>query len=337
MSPRRRIVFITISIGVVIASAAIVRETRIPRGSDSAPYSHKSRDISQIPKESSWQNLLAAHKIVDCAKPLELRIGQVDAEFKLDTVTLEKAVKSAAEEWNHATGHMWFRLSNTEGIPVNLLFDGRQENIEERKLLQQYLDTEAAQSRTKATETFERVLAMERHVSLWSQERADYDARVSAYNDEVRRLEGSGYVDGHIRETLEREERDLVALEDRLKKSAARLNRAIKSHKDKLEEVRREEEERVARIRALGERYPSDRISEAEHRTGPFVNEINVYAFTDEENLHVILLHEMGHAIGLEHSNVSEAIMAPVNQSGVSSSHLTATDIAAARATCPNP
>jgi hypothetical protein len=260
----------------------------------------------------------------------------VDPEFKLDELTLTSAVQRAAEEWNYTTGHTWFRLSNSDGIPVNLLFDGRQENIEERKLLQQDLDTEAARLRAKTTETIEAGLAVERVKSSWSREKADYDARVSSHNDEVKRLEGGEYVEQNIRERLEQEERELLVLQRRLKESASQLNQAIQSHNDTVEEVRRGEEDRIARIRAVRERYPSRKINEAEHRTGPFVNEINVYAFTDEDNLHVVLLHEMGHAIGLEHSNVPEAVMAAVHQSGISSYRLAPADIAAARTVCPN-
>jgi hypothetical protein len=43
----------------------------------------------------------------------------------------------------------------------------------------------------------------------------------------------------------------------------------------------------------------------------------------------------LGHTIGLPHSDVREAIMAPVRELGVSSAHLTPSDIAAARSLCP--
>jgi hypothetical protein len=269
-----------------------------------------------------------------CTKPLQLRIGQIDSEFNLDSTTLGAALRSATTEWNNATGHTWFNVSNSEGVVVNLLFDGRQEDIEQQRLVEQELDIEITRLKEHQAERAAEALSAEHRIASWNQEKARYDARVATYNSEVTRTEGAQTSDRQVIESLERERNELSMLRQRLEVSAVDMNRAIELTNNKALDTQREGERLAERIETLKRRFPPHLVKEAEHRRGPFVNEINIYTFTDEANLHFALLHELGHAIGLSHSDVSEAIMAPVREVGVSSTRLTPSDIAAARGLC---
>ena len=121
-------------------------EPFLRRAPDSKPQE------AATPTPPSLNVIPAVPHLATCTKPLQLRIGQVDPEFNLDTATLEKALRRATAEWNNATGHRWFHVSDSDGVVVNLLFDGRQEDIELQKALEEELDAESARIKTHQAE-----------------------------------------------------------------------------------------------------------------------------------------------------------------------------------------
>lgn len=337
-----RTLLIALLIGGAIAYVVTQQERKAPHSggghsNSSAAYPTPDAPLPRIPSLPPTALSPVVPYTPTCKEPLQLRIGQVDPEFNLDAATLENALRRATAEWNTATGHTWFRVSDSEGVVVNLLFDGRQADIEQRKVLEQELDTEIAVLKEQQHAVTEESTKVEQLINSWKEEHARYESRVATLNAAVAEINGSQNPDPATVDTLTRERNELSALRQSLEATATQMNSAVDQHNTKAREVQRAGELLQAKVDALRERFPAQLIKEAEHRRGAFVNEINIYTFTDAENLHFALLHELGHTIGLGHSDVTEAIMAPVRQLGASSTHLTPSDIAAAQALCPAP
>ena len=304
-------------------------ESPIPRAPESSPPK------AAVPTASPLSIIPAVPHLATCTNPLQLRIGQVDPEFNLNTSTLEKALRSATTEWNNATGHVWFHVSDSEGVVVNLLFDGRQEDIEQRRALEEELDAESTRLKEQQAERAKESLTMKGLIASWEQDKARFEARIARYNTEIARVAGVERPDRTLVEGLQRENEELATKRQRLEESAETMKREIDLYNQRALATQREGEQLSDKVETLQKRFPARLVKEAEHRRGAFVNEINIYTYTDEENLHFALLHELGHTIGLPHSDIREAIMAPVRELGVSSAHLTPSDIAAARSLCP--
>lgn len=84
----------------------------------------------------------------------------------------------------------------------------------------------------------------------------------------------------------------------------------------------------------------SARLSEsAPYEAGEFVagtnlRAIDIFAYVDIEDLHGRLLHEFGHALGLEHLPQSDAVMYAVRSASAGASQLTSADMEAALSLC---
>jgi predicted Zn-dependent protease len=98
--------------------------------------------------------------------------------------------------------------------------------------------------------------------------------------------------------------------------------------------LKQEGEALNARIRSVQERFPPSVVTEGEHRRGPSVNEINIYTFHNLKEFHVVLLHELGHVLGLPHTDERPTIMHPLIEHGSGPYHLTSSDVQAALNLC---
>ena len=68
-------------------------------------------------------------------------------------------------------------------------------------------------------------------------------------------------------------------------------------------------------------------------RNGSKVERISIFAFSDENHLAIILAHELGHALGIEHVDGDGALMSAVEEGSKASTQLKLTerDVAALR------
>ena len=119
-----------------------------------------------------------------------------------------------------------------------------------------------------------------------------------------------------------REEQEIEAEIAALQQNHRAPSQAVDALLDRLEQYRRRREQL---------RTPTPW---AQYVHTQAVRAIDVFAFSDEEQLHAILLHELGHALGLGHLPQPEAIMHALRETGVGDVHLSRADVEAALALC---
>lgn len=333
-----RVTIASILIGSFVAFFQLERrETTMPRTrveilplattpltSPPTPWTRPTNPARQLAREAES----SLTRPPPCAAQITLRIGTVDPEFKLDRAALETALLDAANEWNSATDREWFRVSSTGGIAVNLLFDGRQAELEERTTAEAQLDSEVALLKRELDEEHQNI---SRLVQSFDQRKAYYEELVSGHNAAVSQARQKGSVSQETVAAFREDERRLGDLRREIDGSFERIKPTLDDFKERTAAKTASLNERIAKFK---QRYPPLVIREAEHRKGTFVNEVNVYTFTDARSLHYTLLHELGHTLGLSHTSETGAIMSPVREEESAVYHLTKSDIDAALQLC---
>jgi hypothetical protein len=269
--------------------------------------------------------------------PVRWKVGGVDPRFHLTPDEVKTAAIRAISLWEDAAGKRLFDYDPVNGIPVELIYDDRQQKINDSNAAEAGLalsrsELDALRRRTHTTER----RSEEARQSYEFDKQLLHD-RFAAHNRRVDDLNASGGATEEERDmlnseatSLEREQRhleltriavnglidDAQTATDAYNAAVDSLNRSVSDFNSKFG---LESEDEVGVCDLLDEK-PID---------------IKVFAFLSKAHLTHILAHEFGHALGLKHIESEGAIMNAVDKNAHDEEQpsLTPADKAALRTT----
>ncbi len=250
-----------------------------------------------------------------CAAPLAWRIGEIDPRFGVSESEAEQAMVRAVGYWEEVAGRTLFRHDADEGLPVRFVFDDRQAVVQERNRRADELDAIDARLETRRADldrAFERL-----------------NAEVGRHNEWIREWNDRGGAPPDVLREIEETQASMAARERELTEEAERLNREVRERNRFWEGLREEFPARTVESAYYGEqvRFRRGRVSEVSER------EIRIYYFDDQEELVLLMAHELGHALGLGHTEATGAVMSEVHTGPVPALH--PSDVALLRDICP--
>lgn len=255
---------------------------------------------------------------VPCAVPLGWRLARVDERFGLDPERARAVVEDAAALWEEAANRALFVHDPEDGFPIRFVYGERQVRTEERSRRERAFRREArriddrraaldslVRRHSRLRERHERRLGeLERRASEHNMTVREWDRRGGAPRPVRRRLAASADSLKAERRELAEQERELDALRSRVREERKRLRRRLEEHD--------------RRGDALERAFPpvpveSGLYREAVGREGDRVasvrREIRVYRYDGLADLERIVVHELGHALGLGHAETPGAVM----------------------------
>jgi hypothetical protein len=269
-----------------------------------------------------------------CQEPITYRLGRIDERFGISRAEFSLAIRKAAAAWGKPLSRDLFREDPQGTIEISLFYDYRQETSDKLK----QLDYKMAGTK----DTYESMKM--RHESLKSEyerKRATlendlraFNVRMNAFNAEIESWNRQGGVPSGHRNRLMSAKNELDSDREGLKvrqDEAKRLADEINSMTLIINEVVGRQNQAVDHYRDVGGRL-SGEFQEGFFESKDGKQSIAIYHFDNEAKLVRLLIHELGHALGLGHSNDPNAVMYRLNQ--FDKAELTADDIAALKARC---
>ncbi|MEK7184156.1 MAG: matrixin family metalloprotease [Patescibacteria group bacterium] len=211
-----------------------------------------------------------------CHRTLEYAIGQFDTRFGESEADFRQALESAAAVWEEPTGFDLFTYNSQADFKVNLIFDERQQTVNEQNQLEDEIVSGSESFETQKAQYDSKRAEYERRSAKLSEQIAFYNANGGAPPEKHAELESE-------RHSLNKLADSLNTLADQLQVHAGALNSKIESFNTHVGHV----------------------FDQANY-TG---DEINLYEFENQQDLVLALAHEFGHALTIEHVSDPKAIM----------------------------
>lgn len=243
-----------------------------------------------------------------CETPIEFSIGSVDSRFKIDNAGVNETSSEAAEEWNEQTNLGLFAFNASSPLKINMIYDSRQGEIDNIKGQASSLENQKSSLDTQNAE-FESLLS-------------EYKERLNKYNETVKFYNESGGAPPDQYAALNQEQQALKKMQQTLSEMASSLNRQGELYNAKVGSLQQDINENASKIITQGDFDPRS-------------NTINIYTYGGKDELRFVIMHELGHALGLDHVSDPKALMyAMVQQQDVGNPTLTQADLTEIERVC---
>ncbi|MDD5098664.1 MAG: matrixin family metalloprotease [Candidatus Pacebacteria bacterium] len=249
-----------------------------------------------------------------CEQPIEYSIGSFDDKFGISQDLLLTALKEAEDLWEKPSGRDLFNYSSSGKLKVNLVYDYRQEstsnlndidqNLAEGNIQYNHLNNEY---KNYLNEHNIKIVELNNLIASYDEKTRIYEAEINKWN---KKQESSSKYEELVmqKQELERLATQIEGLEAEANNMIPQINQLAEQLNDLAKKLNINVEEYNATSGTMEERF-----EQGNYIASTRIKEINIYQFDDYKKLVLVLAHELGHAIGIDHINNADDIMYGIN------------------------
>jgi len=244
-----------------------------------------------------------------CQTPISYRVGQFDPNFGISQAEFLKTIREAEAVWEKDLGRELFIYDSGAQFPINLVFDERQERTKAQEQLEAKLAANAEDRSTIASSYQSLADQYERANRAYEVALVEYERKLAAYNRSVAEWNASDRTNEAELKEVRNEEKELRRQSQNLEEQRQSINALV----PKVNALARSEQEKVNEYNAQVADFADHYGTGGEFEQGLYTGtEINIYQFDDVNHLRAVLVHELGHALALDHVNNPRSLMYPL-------------------------
>ena len=241
-----------------------------------------------------------------CETPLPYKLGTIDPSFSITEAQAKVALSDAEAIWEEGVGEDMFVYDPEATLTVNFVYDDRQARTDEERTAREELSTKRNVSNGIQREYEGKVASYEERKAAYDTVQREYEKDLAAYNEEVEKWNERGGAPEDVYDELHQERARLQEIEQELNEEVGVLNELIEG----LNELSVQGEALVNTYNAAVEAYNATFNAGREFTQGDYQNnQIHIYEYSSGEELRLVLAHELGHALSLDHVEGPQSIM----------------------------
>jgi hypothetical protein len=221
----------------------------------------------------------------ECDTPITYKLGNLDPKFSLTEQKVTNDLKDAAEIWGSAYGKPLFVNSPSAALTVNFVYDERSQLNANINKLGGQLD--------------EKGVTLKQQSAQFDTDVAAFEKKLADYNAEVARINQSGGAKSDVYNRLVAEGTQLRAESASLNARAKQLNLAATNFNSNVANFNQD----ITQFNEVLAQKPEEGLYNSGDQT------ITIYFADNPQELIHTLVHEFGHARGMQHTTDPKSLM----------------------------
>ncbi|KKS26018.1 MAG: matrixin [Parcubacteria group bacterium GW2011_GWC2_42_6] len=257
------------------------------------------------------------NRYLPCTQPITYKIGNFDERFNISQDDFLAAVARAEQIWQTPVNKKLFTYSPDSAVlTINLVYDFRQESTLQLQKLGIAIHDDRSSYDVLKAEYDSLQAAYNQQKTVLDILNNNYQAQEAAYEEAVAFWNSRGGAPVGEFNKLNREKQklnDQAIIIEQAQGSLNELVNSINAVVDALNKLARELNLGVSDYNNIGAQRGSE-FQEGQYKSDATGQEINIYQFDNKNKLIRVLAHELGHALGLDHSDNPKSIMYRINE-----------------------
>ncbi|MBX4187842.1 MAG: matrixin family metalloprotease [Candidatus Doudnabacteria bacterium] len=259
-------------------------------------------------------------------------VGNIDPKFGITAENFAEIAQETESVWESAFKREFFKYDPNAKFKINLVFDDRQQRTIDEKNTRDQIGTKEQEYR-KIVDAYEQSLAEHNEKNAaYEAALTAYDQRLNQYNNDVDYWNNNGGAPAQQFNRLQQEKTALQRESRRLEGERQVLNNEVIELNVSVAIINEQAKTLNLDVDAYNGKFGTSREFDQGTYTG---DAINIYQFSEESDLKLVLAHEFGHALGLDHVDDPYAVMYHLMElQNIKNLQLTDSDISALKSSC---